>query len=145
MVLIFSKERKYLLIVYAMLLIHSVFIYCWLKTTRIRLCIWIHYSVYIRIMFLSYIVKFLKALLVIKYMILLKFFFHLVYIVGELHFLQSCSVCSDTALLAEPVFVCLLSFLTLSVTDCCADVVFYKWLSCQWTLNSGSVRSIIEM
>lgn len=73
-----------------------------------------------RIMLLSYIVKFLKALLVIKYMILLKFFFHLVYIMHELHLLQSCSVCSDTALLAEPVLVCLLSFLTLSGPDCYA-------------------------
>lgn len=52
-----------------------------------------------RIMLLSYIVKFLKALLVIKYMILLKgFFFHLVYIIGEFHLLQSCLVCSGTAL-----------------------------------------------
>lgn len=79
-------------------------------------------------MLLSYIVKFFKALLVVEYMILLKLFFHLVLIIGELHLLQSCSVCSDTALLAEPVFVCLLFVLALSGTDCCADVVFCKYV-----------------
>lgn len=53
------------------------FLHCWSKITRVSLCIWIYYSAYMRIILLSYIVKFLKALLVIKYMILLKFFFSL--------------------------------------------------------------------